>query len=370
MPNASKWARFLLLAPLALSLAGCNMVVLKPAGDIALQQRDLIVVSTVLMLLIIIPVILLTLLFAWRYRESNKDATYAPDWHHSTRLEVVIWSAPLAIIIALGSITWISTHRLDPYRPIERIDAQRSIDTAVKPLEVQVVALDWKWLFIYPEQGIASVNELAAPVDTPINFKITSASVMNSFFVPALAGQIYAMAGMQTQLHAVINQPGEFKGFSANYSGDGFSHMRFTFHGVDRAGFDAWVDKVRKGEKSLTRAEYLALEKPSERVPVIHYASAEPDLFKAILNLCVETGKMCKDEMHHVDMAGLGKALCIDPRRLAYDDRRRNPAPQEEIVSRRPAPQGPAAPDWLASLNGKVSSVSPRPAQAPALALN
>lgn len=362
--------RFLLALPVLLALGGCNFVVLHPAGDIAWQQRDLLIISTLLMLIVIIPVMALTVLFAWRYRQGNKTATYRPKWDHSIELELVIWGAPLLIIICLGALTWMDTHLLDPYRPLSRVAKGQPVAEKTEPLEVEVVALDWKWLFIYPEQGIASVNELAAPVDTPINFKITSASVMNSFFVPALAGQIYAMAGMQTQLHAVINQPGEFKGFSANYSGDGFSHMRFTFHGVDRAGFDAWVDKVRKGEKSLTRAEYLALEKPSERVPVIHYASAEPDLFKAILNLCVETGKMCKDEMHHVDMAGLGKALCIDPRRLAYDDRRRNPAPQEEIVSRRPAPQGPAAPDWLASLNGKVSSVSPRPAQAPALALN
>lgn len=371
MPNASKWGRFLLLAPLALSLAGCNMVVMSPSGDVAMQQRDLILVSTGLMLLIIVPVLLLTLLFAWRYRESNKAATYAPDWHHSTRLEVVIWSAPLAIIIALGSVTWISTHRLDPYRPLERIDAQRTLDPATKPLEVQVVALDWKWLFIYPEQGIASVNELAAPVNRPINFKITSASVMNSFYIPALAGQIYAMAGMQTQLHAVINKPGEFKGFSANYSGDGFSHMRFTFHGVDQAGFDAWVDKVRKSDKALSRAEYLALEKPSERVPVIHFASAEPDLFKAILNLCVESGKMCKDEMMAIDHAQAGLAMCVDPARLAYDNRRRKEGAAPSVVaSPRPAPQGPAIPGWLASLNGKVSSVSPRPADVPAPALN
>lgn len=208
------------------------MVVMSPSGDIAAQQRDLIVISTILMLLIIVPVVFLTLFFAWRYRRSNTSATYDPEWHHSTALEVVIWSAPLAIIIALGAITWISTHKLDPYRPLDRLDAERAIPADAKPLTVEVVALDWKWLFFYPELGVATVNELAAPVDVPIHFKITASSVMNSFYIPALAGQIYAMPGMETKLHAVINKQGEYEGFSANYSGDGFSHMRFKFHGL------------------------------------------------------------------------------------------------------------------------------------------
>ncbi|MBW8728972.1 MAG: ubiquinol oxidase subunit II, partial [Inquilinus limosus] len=162
--------------PTLVLLGGCNMVVMSPSGDIAVQQRDLIVISTILMLLIIVPVIALTLFFAWKYRQSNQDAPYDPDWHHSTQLEVVIWSAPLVIIIALGALTWISTHTLDPYRPLERIDSERAVAADVKPLTVEVVALDWKWLFLYPEQGIASVNELAAPVDVPIQFKITSAT--------------------------------------------------------------------------------------------------------------------------------------------------------------------------------------------------
>ena len=159
------------LLPLAaVLLTGCNTVVMNPSGDIASQQAHLIVVSTLLMLLIIVPVIVLTLVFAWRYRQSNKSATYEPDWDHSTQLELVIWGAPLLIIIALGLLTWISTHTLDPYRPLHRLDAQREMPSDIKPLTVEVVALDWKWLFIYPEQGIATVNELAAPVDVPIQF--------------------------------------------------------------------------------------------------------------------------------------------------------------------------------------------------------
>jgi cytochrome o ubiquinol oxidase subunit 2 len=292
------------LAPAAL-LAGCDTVVMNPSGDIASQQADLIVSSTVLMLLIIVPVIVLTLLFAWRYRETNTEAKYDPDWDHSTRLELVIWGAPLLIIIALGALTWISTHKLDPWRPLSRIDAQRPIDPKVKPLVVQVVALDWKWLFLYPEQGIATVNELAAPVDRPIQFRITSSTVMNSFYIPALAGQIYAMPGMETKLHAVINRAGVYDGFSANFSGDGFSQMRFKFHGLSDAGFQRWIESHRSGANDeLTRAAYLKLEQPSAREPVRRYGRVDPKLFDAVVNRCVDTAKMCMNEMMAIDAAG------------------------------------------------------------------
>ncbi|SFP94379.1 ubiquinol oxidase subunit II [Variovorax sp. 770b2] len=308
MPTLHSLRRWLVLLPLAL-LAGCNTVLMNPSGDIANQQGRLIVVSTVLMLIIIIPVIALTIFFAWRYRQSNKEATYSPDWDHSTQLELAIWAAPLLIIIALGAITWISTHTLDPYRPLSRLDAKRQISPETKPLVVEVVALDWKWLFIYPEQGIATVNELAAPVDVPISFKITASSVMNSFFIPALAGQIYAMPGMETKLHAVINKPGEFEGFSANYSGAGFSGMRFKFHGLDKDDFDKWVEKAKTSkEGELTREGYMKLEVPSEREPVRHYATVDADLYNAILNRCVDRNKMCMSQMMAIDAdGGMGK---------------------------------------------------------------
>lgn len=302
MPSI-KIPRVLSLLPLSL-LAGCNMVLLNPSGDIASQQGRLIVISTVLMLLIIVPVIALTLFFAWKYRQSNKDATYSPDWDHSTQLELAIWGAPLLIIIALGALTWISTHTLDPYRPLARIDAQRPIPADTKPLVVEVVALDWKWLFLYPEQGIATVNELAAPVDRPIQFKITSSTVMNSFFIPALAGQIYAMAGMETKLHAVINKPGEYEGFSANYSGAGFSGMRFKFHGLNDADFDKWVQSNKAAGGELTRGAYLQLEKPSERDPVRRFATVAPGLYDAILNRCVEANRMCMKDIMAIDANG------------------------------------------------------------------
>src|ERR1700757_3692900 len=250
--------RGLVLLPLlALLLSGCSGAVLHPSGDIAWQQRNLVIASTVLMLLIIVPVMALTAWFGWKYRASNKSAKYDPDFHHSTQLELVIWSAPLLIIIALGAITWISTHTLDPYRQVLRLDAQRHLPKDAKALKVQAVAMDWKWLFIYPDLGIATVNEMAAPVDVPIDFQITATSVMNAFYVPALAGMIYAMPAMETQLHAVINQPGDYDGFSANYSGAGFSDMKFRFYGKSPAEFAQWVEQVKAGGGKLERADYL-----------------------------------------------------------------------------------------------------------------
>ncbi len=298
------------LPGLALLLSGCNnAIVMNPFGDIARQQSQLIVTATLLMLLIVVPVIILTLVFAWRYRQSNTSAAYQPDWDHSTRLELVIWGAPLLIIIALGAVTWITTHKLDPYRPLDRVDAQRPLDPAVKPLVIQVVSLDWKWLFLYPEQGIATVNELAAPVDRPIQFQLTSSTVMNTFYVPALAGMIYTMPGMQTQLHAVINQPGEYQGLSAHYSGAGFSSMRFKFHGLSDADFTRWVEDNRAKGEPLNRAAYLQLEQPSEREPVRRFAKVEDGLFGAILNRCVDSSKMCLHQMAAIDAAGgLGHA--------------------------------------------------------------
>lgn len=303
MSRIRLWA----LAPLALALGGCDFVVLNPSGDIALQQRDLVVISTVLMLLIIVPVMALTVFFAWKYREGNQAADYDPDWNHSTYLELVIWAAPLLIIICLGAVTWMWTHLLDPYRPLDRTARGQPITQEVKPLEVEVVALDWKWLFIYPEQGIATVNEMAAPVDKPVRFRLTSTSVMNAFYVPALAGMIYAMPGMETTLHGVMNKPGTFPGFSANYSGDGFSGMRFAFHAHE--DFDSWVAKVKAEGGALDRATYLALAKPSENEPVRHYSSVEPQLFRLIRDRCAEPGKMCLHDMMAIDRkGGLGLA--------------------------------------------------------------
>lgn len=306
-----------LLLPAAM-LSACGGPVLDPAGDIALQQRDIIYISTALMLVIIVPVMALTLVFAWRYRASNKDATYDPDFDHSTALELVIWSAPLLIIICLGALTWWSTHLLDPFRPLNRISAQKPIDPAAKPLLVQVVALDWKWMFIYPEQGVATVNELVLPVDRQVRFELTSANMMNTFYAPTLAGMIYVMPAMRSRLHAVLNREGQFDGMSANYSGEGFSSMRFKLYGVSDAGFDSWVGRVKASGPALDTPRYLALEKPSEKVPAMYFSSVDLGLFDRVYNRCVRPGTPCMSEVMQHDMkAGGGGHSAVPPSHAA-----------------------------------------------------
>jgi cytochrome o ubiquinol oxidase subunit 2 len=227
------------------------------------------------MLLVVVPVIVMTFLFAWKYRASNQDAVYTPKWSHSTKIEIAVWTIPVLIIIALGYVTYKSTHALDPYKPLE---------SDVKPVTIEVVALDWKWLFIYPEQGIATVNKIVFPAHTPINFKITSDAVMNSFFIPALGGQIYAMAGMQTKLHLIANENAEMDGISANYSGAGFTGMKFKAIATTQEEFDAWVSEVKKAPKQLEQAEYANLSKQSQNNPVELYSSVTPNLFQTIVD--------------------------------------------------------------------------------------
>ncbi|MCC7266254.1 MAG: ubiquinol oxidase subunit II [Caulobacteraceae bacterium] len=281
-------------------LAGCERAVLNPAGDIALQQRNLIYISTGLMLLIIVPVIVLIVLFAWRYRAGNRKATYDPKFDHSTGLELVIWSVPLLIIICLGALTWSNTHLLDPFRRLDRIGPGKPADAAEAPMVVQVVAMDWKWLFIYPRENIATVNELVLPVDREVRFDITSTNMMNTFYAPTLAGMIYAMPGMQSQLHAVLNRPGDYEGFSGNYSGAGFSDMRFRLRGVSPAQYDQWVRQAQDTGTALTTESYLALEKPTERHPVTYFSSTPHGLFDRVVNRCVAPGTTCiADQMRH-----------------------------------------------------------------------
>jgi cytochrome o ubiquinol oxidase subunit 2 len=333
------------------ALAGCKLVVMDPSGDVAVQERNLIIASTALMLLVIIPVIALTFLFARHYRASNPDAVYDPGFHHSTQLVVVIWTIPLLIIIALGAMAWVSTHTLDPFRPLSRLGPKRPVPADTKPLEVQVVSLDWKWLFIYPEQGVASVNEMAAPVDRPLAFKLTSSSVWNTFYVPALAGMIYTMAGMETQLQAVINREGDYWGLSAHYSGSGFSRMNFRFRGVSAQGFEAWVTQAKASQDTLDRNAYLALEKPSEADPVRYYGTVESGLYQAIIGMCPENGQMCIAEMHHIDrMGGDDKNSEENAKRLDYDNRRLESGTEASgatfPASGRP-PQGPEQPQGM-----------------------
>ena len=293
-----------LILPVLLLLSGCGMVVLDPSGDVARQQRDIIVISTALMLLIIVPVLVLTVVFAWHYRARNRKATYDPDFHHSMVLELVIWSAPLLIIICLGALTWSSTHLLDPFRRLDRLGPGAVGDVAAAPMRVQVVSLDWKWLFIYPDLGIATVNELAVPVDRQVRFDITSTNMMNTFYAPTLAGMIYAMPGMQSTLHAVLNKPGNFDGYSANYSGVGFSDMHFRLRGLDGAAFDQWVAAAKASPLRLDAAAYAALLKPSVKNPAALYAAVDGSLFRRIVERCVEPGKPCMSDMMRHDQKG------------------------------------------------------------------
>lgn len=258
-----------------LLLSGCNWTLLDPKGQVGIEQKNLILIAFGLMLLVVVPVICMTLAFAWKYRASNKAAKYTPDWSHSTKIEVAVWTIPVIIIAALGVVTYKTTHELDPYRPLV---------SDVKPVQIDVVALDWKWLFIYPEQGIATVNKIVFPANTPVNFRVTSDAVMNSFFIPALGGQIYAMAGMTTKLHLIANENGEFDGISANYSGAGFTGMKFKAVATSQADFEAWVNEVKQSPKQLDKAEYEALAKASENNPVALYGVAPADQFQSIVD--------------------------------------------------------------------------------------
>jgi len=264
---------------LAVSLAGCSgnfgdYALLDPKGSIGVAEKALIWTSVWTMLIVVVPVILLTLWFAWHFRATNRNAAYSPKWSHSTAIEVVVWTIPAIIILCLGILTWRTTHELDPYKPLE---------SNAKPINVEVVALDWKWLFIYPDLGIATVNQLAVPVGTPVNFVITSDSVMNSFFIPRLGSQVYAMAGMQTRLHLVADEVGNYTGLSANYSGAGFSDMKFRTLAKSPQDFDAWVKQVKASSESLSMDQYATVAKPSEKAPVEYFSSVDSKLFNNII---------------------------------------------------------------------------------------
>ena len=309
------------LSAMAALLTGCggDMVLLNSKGPVASGQSDLMMKAIYLMLLVVIPSIVMALWFGWKYRASNKDADYKPTWAHSTAIEIVVWGIPVIIIAILAWLTWWGSHKYDPYRPLESDNA---------PVNVQVIAEQFKWIFIYPDQGIATVNEIRFPVKHPVALKLTSNFTMNSFFIPALGGQIYAMAGMQTHLNLLADEasPAEgFRGFSSNYSGYGFSQMRFRAHAVTEDQFAQWVDAVKAGQGTsinpeavqksvLDQAEFATLrdgnrgkhqiealianaKTPEEKAaaeamkpyptkphPVTYYSSVEQGLFKSVID--------------------------------------------------------------------------------------
>ena len=270
--------RLAVVSAIALLLAACGQGVLAPRGPIAAAELLLMLNATAIMLVVVVPVIIATLAFAWWYRASNPRASRQSTEDYEGRIEVVTWSIPALIVILLGGVTWIGSHDLDPRTPIT---------AETKPLRVDVVALDWKWLFIYPDQRIAAVNDLVIPVGTPVQFRLTSATVMNSFFIPQLGSQIYAMGGMTTHLNLLADQVGEYPGFSAMFSGDGFADMKFIAKAVPPADFDAWVSKARGAGSALDDSAYDELAKPSKAVPPATYRMVAPDLFDHVVDRTV-----------------------------------------------------------------------------------
>jgi cytochrome o ubiquinol oxidase subunit 2 len=259
----------------AAALGGCSEGVLDPKGPIASAERLILFNATGIMLAIVIPTMLATLAVAFWFRSSNKRATYLPEFNYSGRLEMLVWSIPIMTVLLVGGVAWIGSYDLDPPKPIA---------STVKPVKVQVVSLDWKWLFIYPDQGIASVNRLTVPAGAPISFELTSSGVMNSFFVPQLGGQIYTMAGMVTRLHLQADDTGTYRGMSANYSGAGFSDMYFNVDAVPAERFAQWVASTRTTGPVLDAETYSSLAKPSQAVAPFSYREVAPDLFNRIVN--------------------------------------------------------------------------------------
>lgn len=267
---------------LALYLHAHTVAVLQPAGTIASQERSLMYTALLLGMIVIIPVYILTVFIFWKYRENKKvEKKYSPDWDHSRWLEGIWWTIPLIIITILSVITWRSSYALDPFK---------ALNTTAKPLIVQVVALDWKWLFIYPDQHVASINEVQLPVNRPVTFDITSDTVMNSFWIPQLGSQIYAMPGMSTQLHLMAGKTGSYKGSSANISGNGFSGMAFTAKAETEADFEAWTSTTAKTASKLTLNSYDKLAKPSHDNPVSYYSLSTGNLYDYIVMKYMEPG--------------------------------------------------------------------------------
>ena len=272
---------------------------LDPKGPIAADEMHLILTAFGLMLIVVIPVIIMTFAFAWKYRASNKDANYTPKWDNSQAIEAVVWTVPAIIVLILSILVWRSTHALTPEKPLA---------SAVKPMVVEVVAMDWKWLFIYPEQGVATVNKLVMPVGTPVTFHITSDSVMTSFFLPRLGGQIYAMAGMQTELNLLADTAGTYRGLNTQFSGEGFSGMNFEVEATTPEAFQSWLKETKTIGQSLDGSRFKQLEEPSENDKPAYYANVEPGLFQTILQKYAPSESMSQMSASHENHTRLMQA--------------------------------------------------------------
>jgi cytochrome o ubiquinol oxidase subunit 2 len=272
--------RSLLLLVLLGSLGGCGTAVLSPVGPVGAAERTILLDSVAIMLAIVVPTIVATLAFAWWFRAGNRRARYQPTWAYSGKLELLMWSVPALVILFLGGIAWIGSHELDPAKPLKP-----------SPLQIEVVSLDWKWLFIYPGQQVASINRVVVPAGVPLHFRVTSASVMNVFFVPRLGSEIYSMSGMATQLNLQADEPGLYPGLSANFSGDGFSDMRFDLQAVPARQFDEWVAASRHNGGVLDDAAYRGLLRQSSGIQAYTYGSVQPGLFERIVTLQLPPGE-------------------------------------------------------------------------------
>ena len=262
---------------------------LDPKGAIGAAELQLMVQAMLFMLIVAVPVFVLLFFFAWHYRAGNKKAKYLPEWEHAKIDELIWWAIPFEIVLILGALTWTSTHELDPPKPLEGEPA----------LVVQVVALDWKWLFIYPEQDIATVNYVAMPVGRPVQFNITSDAPMNAFWIPQLGGMLYAMTGMTNTLHLVADEAGEYRGLSANYSGEGFANMKFTAEAMPEGEFDEWVLATKASARFLSWQEYQRLSEPSTADKRIYYAGVENNLYNTIVMQFMEHGNSETSLMSH-----------------------------------------------------------------------
>ncbi|WP_332065323.1 ubiquinol oxidase subunit II [Bartonella sp. CB189] len=320
MRDFVKRVNMLVILGIALLLSGCKIDVLQPSGYVARQQLILIVTCIVIMLCVVIPVMVTVVVFAIKYRASNTTEEYLPDWGHSNKIEVFMWGIPIVIVMILGLLTAYYTYHLEPSNslPVNVVGEE-------KPLQVDAIALDWKWLFIYPEYGIASINEIYAPEGRQVLLQLTSESSVNAFWVPRLGTVIYAMPQMNSKLHLVADELGVFNGSSANYSGDGFAHMRFQWHSVSLKDFDHWVAKARKSDQKLDRSSYRQLaispnmgdiaakEKDSK---VRYFSSVEERLYYRVVNRCVDDNTVCNESlMKRAAAQTLWGALCsvFDP---------------------------------------------------------
>jgi len=266
------------------------MLLFDPKGPIGDAERFVIVAAFVLMLIVVIPVFVMSSWFPWKYRAANSKATYMPKWNYSLGIDLAMWLVPVAIVTALGILSWKATHNLDPYKPI---------DSGGKPIRIEVVSLDWKWLFIYPDHDIAVVNQLVFPAGVPLSFRITSDTVLTSFFIPQLGSQIYAMPGRQTRLHLLADEPGTYAGHNQQFSGRGYADMHFKAIATSREQFEAWVQKARQLPDKLDPARYSQLAKPSIAHSVTYFSAVKPGLFGHIIRkympMGVNPGVVSKD---------------------------------------------------------------------------